>query len=125
VGLLLHPDRAGRLEQLAARVPGSPGFGEVLRALLARSAMQNTGLRGEIQKAVRTVVMQHLMVLAADGGAQASARAIALDGLRQMRADSALAAAEIDRFLRDGKPPAMAKPLAPPPGQPIGCEEWF
>ncbi|MFO0363176.1 MAG: zinc-dependent metalloprotease [Acidobacteriota bacterium] len=126
VGLLLHPDRAGRLEQLAARVPGSPGFGEVLRALLARPAMRKTGLQGEIQKAVRTVVMQHLMVLVADGGAQASARAIALDGLLQMKYEgSALAVAEIDRFLRDGKPPAMAKPLPPPPGQPIGCEEWF
>jgi hypothetical protein len=94
--------------------------------LLARTAVKKTGLQGEIQKAVRTVVMQHLMALAADGGAQASARAIAMDGLLQMKYEGgALAVAEIDRFLRDGKPPAMAKPLAPPPGQPIGCEEWF
>jgi hypothetical protein len=125
VGLLFHPERAGRLEQLAARVPGSPGFGEVMRAVLAKSAVKKAGLQGEIQKAVRTVVMQHLMALAADESAQASARAIAMDGLLQMKTDSPLAAATIDRFLRDGKPPAMPKPLEPPPGQPIGCEDWF
>ena len=123
VGLLLHPERAGRLEQLAARLPGSPGFGEVMRAVLAKSAGKKMGLQGEIQKAVRTVVMQHLMALAADESAQVSARAIAMEGLLQMKADGPLAAAAIDRFVRDGKPPAMAKPLEPPPGQPIGCED--
>jgi hypothetical protein len=48
-----------------------------------------------------------------------------MDGLLQMKADGPLAAATIDRFVRDGKPPAMAKPLEPPPGQPIGCEDSF
>lgn len=125
VGLLFHPDRAGRLEQLAARVAGSPGFGEVMRAVLAKTAVKKVGLQGEIQKAVRTVVMQHLMVLAANEGAQASARALAMEGLLQMKADGPLAAATIDRFVREGKPPAMAKPLEAPPGQPIGCEDWL
>lgn len=123
IGLLFHPERAGRLEQLAARLPGSPSFGEVMRAVLARSGVKKAGLQGEIQKAIRTVVMQHLMALAADEGAQASARAIAMEGLLQMKADGPLAAATIDRFVREGKPPAMAKPLEPPPGQPIGCED--
>ncbi len=125
VGLLFHAERAGRLEQLAARVAGSPGFGEVMRAVLAKTGVKRPGMQGEIQKAVRTVVMQHLMALAANEEAQASARALAMDGLLQMKADGALTAAAIDRFVREGKPPAMAKPLEAPPGQPIGCEDWF
>ena len=89
------------------------------------TAIQKTGLQAEIQKATRIVLLQHLLALAADDYAQASVRSIALDQILTMKADSSLAAALIDRFQRDGKPPAMAKPLEAPPGQPIGCEDPF
>ena len=125
IRLLLNPNRAARMEQQAARNAASPSFGAVLKELMALTAQKKTGLQSEIQNATRMVLLHHLMVLAADDEAQASVRSIALDQLLTMKADSSLAAALIDRFQRDGKPPATAKPLEAPPGQPIGCEDPF
>lgn len=125
IRLLLNPARAARMEQQAALNSEIPSFSAVLKELMTFTAIQKTGLQAEIQKATRMVLLQHLMALAADDDAQASVRSIALDQLLIMKADSSLAAALIDRFQRDGKPPAMAKPLEAPPGQPIGCEDPF
>lgn len=114
IRLLLNADRAARMEQQAARNPASPSFSAVLKEIMALTAKRQTGLQAEVQKATRMVLLQHLMVLAADDEAQASVRSIALDQLLTMKADSALAAALIDRFQRDGKPPALAKPSKRP-----------
>jgi hypothetical protein len=137
LGLLLNADRAARLDQLKARDGAQMGFDGLLRRLLAVTwqAAPQTGMRGEIQKAVNMGVLHHLMALAANETAAAGARAqahSALAGLRKglparTMGDSAwralyhFAAAQIERFERDPKVNPVPKPLEPPPGQPIGC----
>jgi len=125
IRLLLNAKRAARMEQQNARNASSPSFSALVKELNTFTNLSKPGLQQQIQNAIRMVFLQQLMTLAADEEAQASVRNIALDQLLSMKADSTLAAALIDRFLRDGKPPAMAKPLAAPPGQPIGCEDPF
>jgi hypothetical protein len=135
--LLLDSGRAARLDQLKARDAGQLGFGVLLRDLLAATwlAAPQAGLRGEIQKAVNMAVLHHLMTLAAKESAAAGVRAQAYSTLVGLRRDlparrgadagwNALytfAAAQIERFERDPKVIPVPRPLAPPPGQPIGC----
>jgi hypothetical protein len=137
LGLLLHAERAARLDQLKARDGAQMGFDGLLRRLLAVTwqAAPQAGMRGEIQKAVNMGVLHHLMALAANEAAAAGVRAqahAALVGLRKAlpartvgdaawRAVYGFAAAQIERFERDPKVNPVPKPLEPPPGQPIGC----
>jgi hypothetical protein len=137
LGLLLHGERAGRLDQLKARDAAQLGFDGVLRRVLAVTwgAAAQRGMRGEIQKTVNMAVLHHLMVLAANEAMAPAARAqahAALVGLRKdlsaRRAGDAawlavysFAAAQIERFERDPKVVTVPRPVEPPPGQPIGC----
>jgi hypothetical protein len=137
LGLLLHPARATRLDQLKARDAAQPGFATVIRRLMAGTwqAAPLPGMRGEIQKTINMAVLHHLMALAADESAAPGARAQAHSVLTALRRDLAarrspdpawaalhsFAAAQIERFERDPKVVPVPKPLAPPPGQPIGC----
>jgi hypothetical protein len=123
VRLLFNAERAARLEQQKALGSTFGGFSNVVNVVLTATATRASGLQEEVRKATRMVILQHLMALAADESAQASVRSIAMTTLGTLKSDSALAANLIERFLRDGKAPAMAKPLDPPPGQPIGCED--
>ena len=137
LGLLLHGERAARLDQLKARDAAQLGFDGVLRRVLAVTwgAAPQRGMRGEIQKTVNMAVLHHLMVLAANEAMAPAARAqahAALAGLRKdlsaRRAGDAawlavysFAAAQIERFERDPKVVTVPRPVEPPPGQPIGC----
>jgi len=137
LGLLLHAERAARLDQLKARVPAQPGFHAVLQRLITAtwSAAPQRGMRGEIQKAVNMAVLHHLMALSANEAAAPSARAQAHGTLVALRKELAarrtvepawaavhqFAVAQIERFERDPKLIPIPRPLEPPPGQPIGC----
>jgi len=137
LSLLLHAERAARLDQLKARDAAQPGFDAVLKRVIAVtwSAAPQRGMRGEIQKTVNMAVLHHLMVLAADESAAAPARAQAHAALVALRKDLAIrpssepawaalfrfAAAQIERFEKDPKVISVPRPLEPPPGQPIGC----
>ncbi|MBM3764425.1 MAG: DUF5117 domain-containing protein [Acidobacteria bacterium] len=137
LGLLLHADRAARLDQLRARDNTQPGFAFVIERLLAATwnAPVRAGMQSEIQKAVNMVALHHLMALAANEQAAPGARAQAAGALRRVKValtnkgsnDASwealyrFAIAQIDRFERDPKVIPVPKPLEPPPGQPIGC----
>lgn len=139
VSLLFQPERAARLVSQPALVPGAPGLGDVVQAVVgaAFGPTPRDAYQAEIARAVRYVVASRLMRLAADA-ALPQARAVALaelDGLRRRleatrlraaasSADKAQAfalAGDIRRFLDDPtKGPTL--PTAPdaPPGSPIG-----
>jgi len=137
LGLLLNAGRAARLEQLKARDAAQGGFDAVLKRVVAKTwpAVAETGMRGEVQKAVGMVAIHHLMALSANEEAAATARAQAHAALVRLRKDLAarrsgvpaadalyaFAAAQIERFERDPKVIPLPKPIEPPPGQPIGC----
>jgi hypothetical protein len=137
LGLLLHAERAARLDHLKARDAAQPGFDGVLKHLLAAtwSAAPQRGMRGEIQKAVNMAALHHLMALAANEAAAPSARAQAHAALVALRKDLGarrsadptwaaihqFAAAQIERFEKDPKVIPIPRPLEPPAGQPIGC----
>ncbi|HEU0119077.1 MAG TPA: zinc-dependent metalloprotease [Bryobacteraceae bacterium] len=137
LGLLLDAERAARLDQLRARDGAQPGFGAVARRAASAGwpAVAAGGMRGEIQKSVGMAVLHHLMALAANEQAAVGARAQATAVLAELRRDLAarrpndpawvavyrFAAGLIERFERDPKVIPLPKPLAAPPGQPIGC----
>jgi hypothetical protein len=138
VGILLHPERAARLEEFRARNADNPGFGEVVDALLATTVQSpaRDGMEGAVQRAVNLPVIYHLMALAANSNASGQARAVAaakLDSLMNWlesrartvedatwQAHYAFAAAQIARFEEDPTKIPLPQPLAPPDGPPIG-----
>jgi hypothetical protein len=143
VGLLVDPARAQRMIEYHARDPRNPGFAELLGDLLSATwkAAQLPGYTGAIQRTVDSVVLAHLMSLAADMKAPSQVRAatsLALDELkgwtlaqlalstdRDRRALLFLAHQDLERFERD--PAAFHLPVAatPPAGDPIGDgEAW-
>jgi hypothetical protein len=136
VTLILNPERAARLVQYHARDATSPGLEEVIDRLLAATWKAETapGLAGQVQRAVDSVVLYHLMVLAANERAPAQARATAhakLVSLRlwlagqtttdaSLRAYFQFAVAQIKRFEENPREITVPRPADPPPGQPIG-----
>jgi hypothetical protein len=141
IRLLLDPARAARLIEYHARDARLPGLADVLDKLLSATwkAPPQAGYAGEIQRIVNDVVLYHLIGLAAGEKSSGQARALTylkLDQLKQWlvrqdkkqmddreRAQHELAIARIQRFQKDPAPPALVKPLEPPPGQPIGSAE--
>lgn len=141
-GLLLEPHRAERLVEDHAHNPNSPGFVEMVDDLLAATwkAPPETGYAGGIQKTVNSVVLDHLMSLAADESAAPQARAVASLKLHELdawattafqsakdesrRAQLFFAQQRIDRFEKN--PAAIKIPVPPPPpaGDPIGADGW-
>jgi hypothetical protein len=142
VSLLFHPERAARLTQQPALDPAQLGLTEVIRAVtgVAFGPTPKDPYEAEVARAVRYVVADDLMRLAADA-AYPQARALALAEVEALRrqldllkakpaaapADRAQAAAlsgDLKRFLeepaeRENRPP---DPVAPPPGSPIGAD---
>jgi len=135
IGLMLNPERAARLVQYHAEDSSLPSLEEVIDRLLAATwkADPVPGLGAQVQRAVNSAVVYHLMVLAANEHASAQARATALAkvlGLRewmvaQTPADPSLkafyqfASMQIRRFEMNSKEIGMPKPAELPPGQPI------
>ena len=136
--VLLEPTRAARLVAANARDASMPGFDDVTEALTRATwyGAQRGGVEGEIQRAVNNLVLDRLMQLAMNDGADAQVRALALaavDAIEQWlasrvaaerdaswRAHYAFARHRIQRMRDD---PASVEQLAPvtvPPGEPIG-----
>jgi hypothetical protein len=139
-GLLLNPERAARLVQYHAEDADQPGLDEVIDKLLAATwkAKPETGLAEQVRRAVDSVVLYHLMALAANENAPAQVRATAFFKLNTLRDwlnnssvpdDSLIAfrqfsAAQIKRFLDNPKQISVPRPPEAPPGQPIGDFEY-
>jgi hypothetical protein len=139
---LLHPERAARLVEHNSRDNSLPSLGETIDKLLAatwKAPTPGQSYKAEVQRTVNTAVLQSLMRLVQDDDASAQTRAIALlrlddlrtwlDGKRKSLKDDAtkaaflLASVQIAEFVKNPKTVSVPKPLAVPPGQPIGCGE--
>ncbi len=121
-GLLLHPERAARLVEFHGRDATQPTLEEVIDKVLAATvkAAPATGLQREVQYAVNQVVMTHLMGLAANDAAPARVRDVATAKLAALNRPGFEQGRLISKFLENPKEFKLAKPLEPPPGQPIG-----
>ncbi|HEX6190005.1 MAG TPA: zinc-dependent metalloprotease, partial [Pyrinomonadaceae bacterium] len=140
---LFNPERAARIVEFHARSGVEyPTLDDVFDKILAetfRSGVQG-GYEGEIQRTVNAVVLNKLMVLAANERASNTVRAIAelkLDELKNWAAQNAGAtryreqrafllytANQIKRFQDDPKKMNLTRPSDPPDGQPIGTDWW-
>jgi hypothetical protein len=139
-GLVFHRERAARLVEYHARDPKLPGLEEVIDRTAAATwkAPHEASAAGEVQRVVDSVLLRHLMALAASEEASAQVRAVASAKLAEWKVWAASAPAadpaqrthlrqmarEIDRFEKDPKSLSLPKPAEPPPGQPIGAS-WM
>ncbi|HMM81427.1 MAG TPA: zinc-dependent metalloprotease [Pyrinomonadaceae bacterium] len=134
---LLQQDRAARTLDQNAADKASPGFREVVDALIKAtwgSAAPANAREAEIERGIESLVVTRLMELAADADARSQVRAVASDALRSLAAslkrrrsigDAAAhdrsTVEDIERFLsRPFEPTKRTPPLATPPGDPIG-----
>ncbi len=125
-GLLLHPERASRLEQNYARSSQNPALREVLLAAEKQlyPTMLPTGMNLQALYAMRTSYLYHLMALANDARTAPSARSEAYSHLRGVEKGSTVFEAELlKKFFEDPKQLPLPRPAEPPPGMPIGDEE--
>ncbi len=137
LGLLLHPERAGRLVIHPARDAEQLGIFEVLDALLDatwRSDAAPTGLEAEVRRVVENAVVRHLQRLAVSDAALPQARAAALSAIQDLngwlqdeapegRGQAAHYAAmvqHLDLFLDEPGDLEAPRPVRSPDGDPIG-----
>ncbi|MBL8222655.1 MAG: hypothetical protein JNL62_25680, partial [Bryobacterales bacterium] len=138
LGLILHPERAGRLVQYNARDAKNPGLAEVIDRVIGATWKRGSvaGLAAEVGRAVDNIALHQLMALALDGRASAQVRAVAMQKLDQLRlyaagqkaaadanrrAHLAYAEMQIRKLMDDPKPANLPRLPEPPPGMPIGC----
>jgi hypothetical protein len=142
LGLLLHAERAARLNEHHARDTNFPSLVEVMDRILAATwkAPQGRGYPAQIRRAVSFVALYHLMALAANERAPAQVRAVASWKLNQLgewlrsqagkaelegeRAFYFFAAQQIALFEKDPKQIALPRPVEPPDGPPIGMDAF-
>jgi len=129
--VLFEPTRAARMQRSAA-----PGFDTVIDGLLAATwyADNLSGEAAAIQRQTSMIVLQRMLQLAVNGGADAAVRATTLDAVNQldewlagqpmddrtMRGHYSLARYQIDRMRSDPVSVEALLSVAPPPGGPIG-----
>jgi hypothetical protein len=130
---LLQPERAARTIDHHARDAASPGFGDVVSAIVASTwaaPRPADGYGRTIQEAVQTLTATRLMDLASNADAAPQVRAEASAALRRIKATIAASTTahaagardEIDRFLkRPDAPQKRTDPLPIPAGEPIGA----
>jgi hypothetical protein len=139
--VLLEPERAQRMIEYHALDSENPGFDELADDLLAATWKSEpaSGYKGAIQRAVDSVVLDHLIALAADDRASAQVRGIAslkLDELKKWmetqaasardeatRAQFFFAQSQIERFQKNPGD-IHVNPPVPPEGDPIGTDDW-
>jgi len=139
--LLFEPARASRLVEYHAIDDRLPGLAEVIQQTLQTTweSPRQSGLHGQTQFAVETVVLTHLMQLSVNKQASPQARAIAMSEISRLQAwltdqlDIPLptqveahwseALDDIDRFWKEPEKYVTTPALATPPGQPIGSDE--
>ena len=128
VGLILNPQRAARLVEYNARNRDNPGLLEVIDALLTATwhGKPRPGLDDRIYGTVRTVVLVHLIHLATDTSAPPVVRSIATGEVESLNGagPSPFERQLIARFEREPESMQLPKLAEPPPGQPIGEEEY-
>ncbi|MBX7060891.1 MAG: zinc-dependent metalloprotease [Pyrinomonadaceae bacterium] len=134
---LLQQDRAARTLDQNAADKASPGFRDVVDALIKATwgtVAPANAREAEIERGIESLVVTRLMELAADADARPQVRAIASNALRSLAAslkrtrsvgDAAAhdrsTVEDIERFLsRPFEPTKRTPPLATPPGDPIG-----
>ncbi|HVS66695.1 MAG TPA: zinc-dependent metalloprotease [Thermoanaerobaculia bacterium] len=136
---VLHPERASRLIDLAARWGdrGQPGLEEVIDTLLEATVRNDApaGLAGEVKRVVDQATVRHLIALASTADALPQARGLALvelEGLRDWLADGIDSAPpaekanrrealrQIELFLEHPEVEERPAPLRAPDGSPIG-----
>lgn len=143
VSVLLDPARAARLIQFHAEDAQQPGLNDVFDALLNASwkSRARSGDLAAVQRVVDDVVLNNMMMLAANEKAADEVRAATLSQLMDLRAwltkqapavtdaqakaHMLFAVAQIRKFEQD--PTQTLKPtslLESPPGAPIGTTEW-
>jgi hypothetical protein len=138
VSLILDPQRDSRLMENHGCNPQAPPLAEVMDQLVTATwkAPPARGYQAEIQRTVDCVVLDHLMLLAANQQAGPQVRALAFMKLADLkdwlyaalrqnpeenrRAQFAYAISEIEQFEKDPKSIKTPVPAEPPPGQPIG-----
>lgn len=125
VSLLLHPERASRLTQQAARDPENPSLTEVIKALTT-AAFEGTepkGMESEIRNLLRVSVVYHLMALSSEQRAAPAARAAAFDRLEALSGNAVVSPwlrSQIKKYADDPKVIPLPRPAEAPPGMPIG-----
>lgn len=140
--LLFEPNRDQRMIEYHARDASYPGFGELVDDVLNATwkKAQENGYDGEVQQTVNSVVLDHMIGLAADAEAAPQTRAIAflkLDQLKKWMEDQQqmssggsrqtelfYASHEIDTFEKNPATIHLIRPPAPPAGDPIGDDGW-
>jgi hypothetical protein len=134
--LLFNSERANRLVQYHAEEPAEPSLQDVIESALASTKVPTdaSGLELEIKHAVDDQIVEALLGLAADKGDSEETKAITRYELMQLRTqlkqnagtdfeDRALHTMQVERidaFFRDPAKFVPAKPVAVPPGMPIG-----
>ena len=141
--VLLDPSRASRLVQYHMRVPDSPSLRSVLEAIsttVAERPEAGHSMSSEVERAVEFRALEAMLALAINPEASTQARAIARSHINDLlkqwssapppsdTAEAIHRAAVIQRiedFDRDPEKFVPAKPIAAPPGMPIGDDEVF
>jgi hypothetical protein len=138
LGLLFNAERANRLVEYHARDGAEPSLDDVIRATLEATAVPAgaPGLTAEVKRAVDGRIVEALLGLAGNPVASEETRGTVRLTLQALREDHArgsegkedqafraLEVARIDEFFRDPAKFVPAKPIAAPPGMPIGDEE--
>jgi hypothetical protein len=140
IGLVLRPERAARLVEYHSRRKDVPGLAEVLDNLISSTfkSSPKSSYLAEIQRVVDTVLLYHVMSLAADEDANPQVRAVALLKLEELKnwlnqqvylkpvkdesqkAHYYYAFSQIKLFQTDPSKVKLAVPSRPPQGAPIG-----
>jgi len=134
--VLLDPNRAARMIASSARNVTAPGFDELTDDLLRASwyASQLSGIDAELQRTTNNLVLERLMLLAINKGADSQVRAIALDAVNRLddwlsqrasndsgwRAHYAFGRYQIEQMRTDPASIQEIMPVITPPGEPIG-----
>ncbi len=139
--MLLDPARASRLVQYHMREADAPSLRGVLEAVSKTTAVRTESghsLSSEVERAVEFRALEAMLALAVNPAASSQARAIARSHVEDsLKAWSSAAAPadtaeaihraalveRIEEFKRDPARFVAAKPIAAPPGMPIGDDE--
>jgi hypothetical protein len=137
--VLLHPDRAARMNRFHAIDGRQPGFAELGEDLMQASwyGKQQSGMEAEIQRAIQRQVLDELLRLAANGKTEPQVRAIALATSLDLenwlekkmpreknpgwRAHYTAAHSLLARYRQDPASAPLPPAFAAPPGSPIGA----
>jgi hypothetical protein len=136
LGLLFNPQRASRLEVQHARDAAEPSLAEVMEQALAaaRPAARSTAdttqsgaMQTLVGRAIYVRTVEALLTLAASPASSSLAKAAAITQLTEVKQKAdpaqpvdAYVVRRIEEFEREPAKFAPAKPVAAPPGMPIG-----